>query len=113
MSVKIRLLFLYFILAALCGSSLAASNIENLKKEAMEGNPTAQYNFGLTYDKGDGVRQDFYEAAKWYSQAAEQGYASAQNALGSLYQSGQGVEQDYAKAVYSDICKLGSFLDNE
>ena len=47
---------------------------------------------------GDGVQQDFAEAAKWYRKAADQGDIDAQNELGSLYGNGQGVPQDYVEA---------------
>jgi len=50
------------------------------------------------YQKGDGVEQDFKEAAKWYQKAADQGYASAQYNLGLRYQYGKGVEQNYVTA---------------
>ncbi len=34
-------------------------------------NVEAQYNLGLMYDNGKGVRQDYVEAAKWCRKAAE------------------------------------------
>ena len=46
------------------------------------------------YSKGEGVKQDYFEAAKWYRKAAEQGYASAQYNLGVMYANGYGVPQD-------------------
>src|SRR5271165_1671390 len=51
------------------------------------------------YANGEGVVQDYAEAAKWYRKAAEQGYAQAQSALGFMYNTGQGVQQDFAEAV--------------
>ena len=51
------------------------------------------------YDKGEGIEQDYQEAAKWYRKAAEQGDAWAQNNLGLMYHNGEGIEQDYQKAV--------------
>ena len=36
------------------------------------------------YANGQGVQQDFAEAAKWYRKAADQGYANAQTALNEL-----------------------------
>lgn len=35
--------------------------------------PEAQFRLGVSYDAGKGVRQDYCEATKWYSKAAEQG----------------------------------------
>ncbi|MRH77720.1 sel1 repeat family protein [Spiribacter sp. C176] len=59
----------------------------------------AQYNLGLMYSHGQGVAQDYAEAARWYRLAAEQGDVDAQLNLGVLYVQGQGVAQDYAEAV--------------
>tara|TARA_B100000686_G_scaffold79749_1_gene85991 strand:- start:184 stop:468 length:285 start_codon:yes stop_codon:yes gene_type:complete len=39
---------------------------------AQKGNSIAQFNLGLMYDKGDGVRQSFPKAVKWYRKAAKQ-----------------------------------------
>ena len=48
---------------------------------------------------GKGVAQDYQEAAKWYSLAAEQGHAVAQNNLGWMFDMGKGVAQDYQEAA--------------
>ena len=66
---------------------------------AERGNAQAQFNLGMMYENGQGVRQDDAEAFKWYQQAAEQGYAPAQVLLGAMYKNGQGVRQDDAEAV--------------
>ena len=50
------------------------------------------------YYNGQGVQQDYAEAAKWTRKAAEQGYAPAQADLGVLYWNGQGVQQDVVLA---------------
>ena len=50
------------------------------------------------HEKGQGVSQDYAEAAKWYSLAAESGHAHAQNNLGVLYKNGRGVSKDYVQA---------------
>ena len=54
---------------------------------------------GLMYGKGQGVPQDYAQAAAWYRKAAEQGDAGAQHNLGYAYDFGQGVTQDDAQAV--------------
>ena len=51
------------------------------------------------YDKGQGVVQDYAQAAEWYRKAAEQGTARAQNNIGNMYDKGQGVAQDDAQAA--------------
>ncbi|HHT8990295.1 TPA: tetratricopeptide repeat protein, partial [Burkholderia cenocepacia] len=47
--------------------------------------PKAAYDLGLRYFRGDGVRQDSYQALKWMREAAERGDLNAQKALGSFY----------------------------
>ena len=39
----------------------------------------AQYNLGLKYEKGHGVKQDDEQAVAWWTLAAEQGYMEALN----------------------------------
>ena len=48
---------------------------------------------------GQGVAQDYQQAAAWYRKAADQGIAQAKYSLGMLYISGQGVTRDYQQAV--------------
>ena len=50
------------------------------------------------YHNGQGVPQDYEEAAKWYRLAAEQGNARAQFNLGVMYENGEGVAQDLIRA---------------
>eukprot|EP00729_Bicosta_minor_P018019 gene18019-biopygen22193 len=61
--------------------------------------PVAQYNLGIMYENGAGVKQDHVEAVKWFRKSAEAGYAPAQYTLGNMYDTGKGVEQDYVAAV--------------
>lgn len=50
-----------------------------------EKDPRAAYDLGLRYFRGDGVRQDSYQALKWMRDAAERGDRKAQVAVGKLY----------------------------
>jgi hypothetical protein len=59
----------------------------------------AQHNLGFMYHQGNGVQQDFNQAAAWYRKAAEQGLAEAQFCLGTMYRRGEGVQQDYKQAA--------------
>lgn len=78
-----------------------------MKPLAEKGQVTAQYNLGVMYFKGEGVQQNYAEAAKWYRKAAEQGYAKAQYNLGLLYYNGQGVTQNYILAhMWLDLAVL-------
>ena len=48
--------------------------------------------------QGEGGAPNHTEAAKWFTQAAEQGDAEGQVALGMLYALGRGVESDLVQA---------------
>ncbi|WP_257818772.1 tetratricopeptide repeat protein [Burkholderia glumae] len=54
-------------------------------KQTAKTQPKAAYDLGLRYFRGDGVRQDSYQALKWMRDAAERGDVNAQKALGSFY----------------------------
>ena len=58
-----------------------------------------QTKLATRHARGNGVPQDYNEAARWYRMAAEQGYAPAQGSLGLMYVTGEGVPKDYEKAV--------------
>ena len=66
---------------------------------AEQGNATSQLLVGMMYFEGQGVKQDDFEAVKWFRKAAEQGNAYAQNKLGTMYYYGRGVPQDDSEAV--------------
>ncbi|ENW3249005.1 sel1 repeat family protein [Neisseria gonorrhoeae] len=70
---------------------------ENLQA-AEQGNAAAQFNLGVMYENGQGVRQDYVQAVQWYRKASEQGGAQAQYNLGLMYYDGRGVRQDLALA---------------
>ena len=75
-----------------------ATALEIWRPRATQGVAFAQLSVGIMYYSGQGVPQDYGEAAKWYRLAAEQGNATAQSNLGSMYYSGQGVPQNYVQA---------------
>lgn len=66
---------------------------------AKRGNNAAQFNLGLMYEKGDGIKQDFYKAVKWYRLAAKQGNSDAQFNLGNMYYNGEGVPKNLKRAA--------------
>jgi hypothetical protein len=53
----------------------------------------------VMYQNGEGVPQDYREAASWFYRSAVQGYAPAQFNLAGLYGTGRGVALDDAEAV--------------
>ena len=76
---------------------------------AEQGNASAQFNLGSMYADGRGVKQDDFEAVKWYRKAAEQGNASAQLILGISYLFGKGVQvnKSLAKEWFRKACNNG------
>ena len=67
---------------------------------ADSGEPRAQYDLGVMYDRGDGVAQSDAKAKHWYERAAEQGEPRAQYNLGLMFLNGQGIPPDVVKAYY-------------
>lgn len=65
------------------------------KKAALQGDPEAQYDVGLSYE----VRENYQKAMEWYLKASEQNYAKAQLYIGMLYAYGNGVPRDVDKAI--------------
>ena len=64
------------------------------RKAAISGSINAQFNLGIMYLRGDGIRHDPTEAVRWWGKAAEQGDPAAQYNLGALYANGQGVSKN-------------------
>ena len=85
------------------------SDFREILQAAEQGNAAAQFNLGVMYENGQGVRQDYVQAVQWYRKAAEQGDAQAQYNLGVMYDNGQGVRQNYkiAKEWFGKACDNG------
>ena len=72
--------------------------INNIDK-ARNGDPIAQLEIGICYQKGDGVEKDEIKAFEWFEQSARQGNADAQTCLGLCYGMGMGVQKDFDQAI--------------
>ena len=71
-----------------------------LRRQAEQGDTSAQFNLGFRYNIGQGVPQDDAEAARWYRLAAEQGDYQAQIRLVDMYSLGfGGAPQNDAEAA--------------
>jgi TPR repeat protein len=57
------------------------SAISLFKKAYSEGHSIAPYTIGVLYEKGEGVKQDFYQAKIWYTKAADKGHEGAKSRL--------------------------------
>lgn len=69
-----------------------------VRVEADAGRDRAMYSLGLMYTQGDGVRQDYSEAIKWFRKAAERGNAGAQYILGTGTVNGKPITPDEVEA---------------
>jgi len=81
--------------------------LREFRVSAAKGDARAQYNLGVMYRTGRGVKRDYQEADRWYRNAAELGHTGAQFSLGLMYQEGfigkmyvkgQGIKKNYVKA---------------
>ncbi len=59
----------------------------------------SNYNLGVMYFKGEGVKADRLQGLELFKKAAEQGQMNAQFILGTLYDKGEDVLQDRAVAA--------------
>jgi TPR repeat protein len=76
------------------------ATLKLLHKASEQGNEFAQYGLGMCYLKGDGVVQNFEEAALLIERAATKNLPHAQAELGICYHDGKGVSQDFGRAAY-------------
>lgn len=70
-----------------------------IKVAAAKGDTRAKSMLGRMFFNGEGVPQNYLEAAFWLNAAAEAGDADAQGLLGMAYEEGFGVGQDFSKAA--------------
>jgi TPR repeat protein len=83
--------------AYLAGRQLNA--LEHFRAAAEQGHVNAQYYTGLMYANGEGTKQDYRAAARWYQMAATRNQPDALVQLARLYATGTGVDMDVHKAV--------------
>src|SRR3954463_7088213 len=69
------------------------------RQAAATGDAVTQTKLGGLYEQGQGVDQNYTEAAWLYRVAADKGYAVAQFNLGTLHERGHGVALSDAEAV--------------
>ena len=114
---KQTLAMISIIAALIFGSigALLAADFDAGLAALQKGDAEAQFNLGLMYYRGQGVRQDDKTALRWFRLAAEQGHAEAQLVLGAMYYGGYGVSQDYITAhMWANIAAVnGSEMASE
>ncbi len=76
-----------------------------MKKAAVAGNPRAQYQLGLFYESGLGVRRSPKMAMKWFNASSGHRYPSAMYrvAIASMYGDGLALDREKAKELFSQI----------
>jgi TPR repeat protein len=102
-----------FVLIALSAVPVfAQSDFEAVKARAEVGNAASQFELGYLYDRGEGVNQNYAEAARWYRSAAQQNHIGAQYNLGVMFANGRGLTQNDQEAVkwYSRAAEQGNVL---
>ena len=94
---------------ALACFAFSDDEIMNIETKAIQGDAEAQFDLGLLYEYGRGVKQDYRKAREWFEKAATQDNAEAQYNLGVMYTKGEGVRQNYATAKewYGKACDNG------
>jgi TPR repeat protein len=84
-------------------AGLAAYRVKDYKKALKEfkadPTPASNYNLGVMYFKGEGVKADHLEGIEWFRKSAEKGYAQAQYVLGTIYDGGKDVALDRVVAA--------------
>lgn len=73
---------------------------------------------GRYYEEGQGFKQDYSEALKWYRLLANRGKKNAQIKLGIFYKDGLGVDRNYSEAkkwfeFASSYAKIGDIYMKE
>jgi TPR repeat protein len=86
--------------AAQCSApAFDQQSVALFEQQAPNGDAAAQCGLGMMHYVGQGMPQDYTQAALWFRKAAERGNAEAQYFLGLLYHDGQGVPQNYIQAA--------------
>jgi hypothetical protein len=81
-------------------AKLPPAQVKTLNQKAGNGDLQAQAELAERYYKGDGVKQNYTQAAHWYKKLAETGVANAQLTLALMYIKGNGVEKNDEQAVH-------------
>jgi TPR repeat protein len=76
-----------------------AQRVETAPSPGAAAGVEAEFARGLRFAKGEGVTQDYAQAADCYARAAEQDHGPAQLKLAMMYRQGQGVARDPATSL--------------
>ena len=76
-----------------------ATALRHWTRLAKDGDPVAQYNVGVIYDEGTGVKRDGTKVVAWWRKAADQGHRMAQHNLALLFIE-RGGGQNFERAAH-------------
>ena len=95
-------------LAAASGTPELPASVQHLRRQAVAGDSEAAFELGARYASGEDAPQNYAEAVKWFTHAANGGQVLAAATLGAYYWAGRGVAQDDITAyMWSAIAKKG------
>ncbi|MCL9774858.1 J domain-containing protein [Vibrio methylphosphonaticus] len=96
-------------LCVVLNHSALASSIASLEQQALLDNADAQYQLGLAYETGQGVKQDLANASHWYQQASNNGHLNATYNYAQALEYGRGITQNTSRAalLYTKLAVLG------
>lgn len=88
---------------------LSSGCVSQKESEAKAGDAQAQFQMGISYMDGIGVRQNLKKSKKWFAASAAQGYGPAEYKLAQCYTYGIGVESDvrHASSWYRRAAEKG------
>ena len=85
-------------------------NKQRGNKDKSSEQTSVENGLGWLYFNGDGVKQDYKEAFKWFKEAGEDtGMLYAAYDLGYMYENGYGTEKDYKKAFRAYTCAFSHY----
>ncbi|NOH84539.1 sel1 repeat family protein [Vibrio sp. 03-59-1] len=92
----------------------ASADLEQLTKEAKQGNDFAAYQLGTLYNEGRGVDKDTKQAFDWFLRAARLGNAQGQSRVGFKYAIGNDTNKDMVKAyAWFDVAFKNGHIKSE
>ena len=80
--------------------TISQEELEQLMRDAEQGDAEAQYELAICYRNGSGVEEDLEKYIYWLRLSAEQGWSHAIFRMCLNYAWGTGVEKDIEKAKY-------------
>ena len=89
-----------------CDITEARAKFVEYRKASKEGDAEAQYNLGVCYYNGEGVRQNRKKASRWWLRSAKQGNPKAQLEVALGYYHGENYPKDYVESV--KWCRLAA-----